>query len=67
MLKTVVENETLRLEFLDRNPGRIDPIRILKMGHVGQTLLEFESFVIDATLIRSVAPTENRNANLTVA
>ena len=67
MLKAVVEQHDLAFKFLDRRASPFDPIGMLQMGHVGQSLLEFERLVIPRPLLDAVAATDDRDPDVALA
>ena len=47
VLKCVVQHNHLAIELLDRHLRGLDPVRVLDVRHVGQTLFQFEGLVIE--------------------
>ena len=63
MLKRVVEQNQLAIEFLDRHLRRRDAVGILNVRHVGQLLLQFKSFVVPRAGFGAVAAADDRHAH----
>ena len=58
MLEPVVENDQLRLQ-LDGGDGReLDPVGVLKVGNVGEVLLQDQALVVDSTCV-AVTPADS--------
>ena len=67
MLKAVVEDEQLRIEFLDGNSRGRDAVGVLQVRNVGAELFEDERFVIDSAFRRAVAAAEKTDADAVLA
>ena len=61
MLKRIVEQNQLAIEFLDRHLRGGDAIGILNVRHVGELLLQFESFVVPRPGFGAVAAADDRH------
>ncbi len=58
MLEPVVQHEQLRFKLLDGHPGQPGAIAVLKVGDVGQVLLQHPAFVIQPGML-TVAPAQD--------
>ena len=62
MLEPVIEHDQLALELVGGDAGQGHPIGILKMGNVGQVLLEDPALVVQSAGL-PIAPAQDRDAN----
>jgi hypothetical protein len=63
MLKTVVENDGVAIEFGNRAFGRGDAIWILYMRHVRERLLQFQRLIVLLAVLPTVTPTGDGHTN----
>ena len=60
MLKAIVQQQDVALQFIDGNSSDGDAVGTLQMGHLGQVLFQNQSLIVGAG-VRSVAPAEDRH------
>src|SRR5208282_4808566 len=60
MLEPVVEDDQLRLQLGGGDGRELDPVRVLKVGNVGEVLLKDQALVVDSTRV-AVTPADQRD------